>query len=283
MKIAVSSGKGGTGKTTVSTNLAMLAAESEDVVLTDLDVEEPDSGLFLKANLLKEEEKFKMIPQWNKDKCRLSGNCQQVCNYNAMMRLGDQVLVFPELCHSCYACSELCPNGAIEMVPQKIGVLRHFAREGLSFVEGRLDIGREQAVPLISQTKQYVDNNFSNGILKIFDSPPGTSCPVIESVKDADIVLLITEPTPFGLHDLKLSVDAMRQLKKDFNVVINRWGIGNDDVFDYCRKENIEIISKIRNDRKAAELYSRGELLYDKLPDFRSEIERIRDFILDRK
>jgi len=281
MKIAIASGKGGTGKTTLSTNLAMFLAESDNVVLLDLDVEEPNSGLFLKGELVTAEEKFKMIPKWISDKCTLCGECQKVCNFHAVIQLGTMILVFPELCHSCYACSELCPTQALPMTEKKIGDLQHYKVENLNFIESRLIIGEEQAVPLIKQTIEYVDSHFKNHI-KIFDSPPGTSCPVIEVVKDADFVILVTEPTPFGLNDLKLAVETVKELDKNFGVVINRYGIGNNGVVNYCNDENIPIIAKISNSRKIAELYSEGKLLFDKIPEVAEELNNIKTYIFNK-
>ncbi|MCK4903834.1 MAG: ATP-binding protein [Candidatus Marinimicrobia bacterium] len=281
MNITIASGKGGTGKTTLSTNLATVIAESQKVVLSDLDVEEPNSGLFIKGELVHEENKFKMIPEWVKDKCTLCGICQDVCNYHAVIQLGTKIMVFPELCHSCYACSELCPTEALPMIPKKMGVLKHFDQGNLSFIESRLDIGEEQAVPLITQTIQYVNENFSDNIIKINDAPPGTSCPVIEATKGADFVILVTEPTPFGLHDLKIAVETMRELKKEYAVVINRYGIGNNDVLEYCKKEAIPIIAKIPNDRRIAELYSSGKLIYNQHPEVRKQLDSIKNYILE--
>jgi len=207
MKIAIASGKGGTGKTTISTNLASYIARKKKVILADLDVEEPNSGLFVNGRLIRKEDKFKQVPKWIEDNCTLCGNCQEVCNFNAVIQLGPTILVFPQLCHGCFACSELCPSSALPMVPQKMGELQHFENGKLNFVESRLEIGQEQATQLISQTNKYIDEHFSDNIVKIYDAPPGTSCPVIEATKDADFVILVTEPTPFGLHDLKLAVD----------------------------------------------------------------------------
>ena len=275
MKIAIASGKGGTGKTTLSTNLASYLSEKDRVLLVDLDVEEPNSGLFIKGNLVYEEDKYKMIPEWDKDKCQLSGNCQEVCNFHAVLKLGEQIMVFPELCHSCYACSELCPSGALPMIPEKRGVLREYKNNNLTFIESRLDIGQEQAAPLIAQTKKYIEKHLNDFVIQIYDSPPGTSCPVIEAVKDVDYVILVTEPTPFGLHDLKLAVETIRKLEKPFGVVINRFGIGNDDVITYCRDENIEVIAKIPNDRKIAEAYSRGSLIYSDNLQVRDQLDSI--------
>ncbi len=281
MKIAIASGKGGTGKTTLSTNLAAYLAEKTKIVLTDLDVEEPNSGLFIKAELINEEDKFKMIPEWIENKCTLCGLCQEVCNFHAVIQLGTMIMIFPELCHGCYACSELCPTSALPMIPQKMGELKHYKNDNLSFVESRIEIGQEQAVPLISQTKEYINEHFSKEIIKIYDSPPGTSCPVIEVTKDADFVILITEPTPFGFHDLKLAVETIKNLGKNFGVVINRYGIGNDDVVKYCKEENIPILAKIPNDRHIAELYSSGELIYRKVPEVKRQLEKIKNFILN--
>jgi len=283
MKIAIASGKGGTGKTTLSTNLTALFAETEKIVLVDLDVEEPNSGLFIKGELVKEEIKYKMIPEWKEDTCTLCGECQKVCNFHAVIQLGPQILVFPELCHSCFACSELCPTSSLPMISQRMGLLKQFENKNISFIESRLDIGQEQAVPLIAQTNDYIDKTFNKNTVKIFDAPPGTSCPVIEATKDVDFVILVTEPTPFGLHDLKLAVETMKELKKDFGVVINRYGIGNNDVVDYCEGDNIPILAKIPNSRKVAELYSKGELVYTKVPEVKQELQNIKNYILNLK
>ena len=299
MKIAIASGKGGTGKTTLSTNLASFLSQTNKVVLTDLDVEEPNSALFLKTKLVHSEDKFKMIPEWNKTNCTLCGNCQDVCNYHAVIKIVDMIMVFPELCHSCYACSELCPTNSLPMIAKKMGELKHFKTDTFDFVESRLTIGEEQAVPLIKQTLKYVDekfnsdkfnlNNknksneeideFSQDIIKIYDSPPGTSCPVMEATKDADYIILITEPTPFGYNDLVLAIETMQELKKDFGVVINRYGIGNNDIEKYCEKHNIPILAKIPNKREIAELYSKGELLWDKIPEVKEELNKIVKFL----
>ena len=279
MKIAIASGKGGTGKTTLSTNLAAFMSESGEVVLSDLDVEEPNSGLFIKGELIHQEDKYKMIPEWDKSRCELCGNCQAVCNYNAVLKMGNTIMVFPELCHGCYACSELCPTGSLPMKQKKVGELKSFRADNLSLVESKLIVGEEQAVPLIRQTIDFVNTHFSAHVTKIFDSPPGTACPVIEATKDADLVILVTEPTPFGLHDLRLAVETIRQLEKEFVVVVNRHGIGDDRVDVYCSEENIRVIARIPNDRKIAETYSRGELLYPSIPSVRRAVESIANYI----
>ena len=220
-----------------------------------------------------------MIPEWKEDECILCGNCQKVCNFHAVIQLGEMIMVFPELCHGCYACSELCPTSSLPMIPKKMGALKHFQKGNLSFIESRLDIGEEQAVPLIAQTIRYVEEHFSKEVIRIFDSPPGTSCPVIEATKDADFIILVTEPTPFGLHDLKLAVETMKELKKDMGVVVNRYGIGNDDVLQYCKEEQIPVLAKIPNSRRIAEIYSQGNLIYKEIPEVSVELENITSHI----
>jgi len=275
MKIAIASGKGGTGKTTLATNLAYLLSQNCPVILSDLDVEEPNSGFFIKGIKIQEKKVFRMMPEWDKEKCVLCGNCQRVCKFNAVIKLGEEVLVFNQLCHSCYACSELCPQNALPMKSYEVGKITEFEENNIHFIEGKLNVGEEQAVPLIKETIDFANNNFPSDILRIFDAPPGTSCPVIEATKDADYVILITEPTPFGLHDLTLAIEVMRELKKDFGVVINRDGIGNNDVIQYCKNEKIPLLGKIPNMKKAAIAYAKGELLSESIPEIRSTINTI--------
>lgn len=275
MKIAIASGKGGTGKTTLATNLTYLISQKCSVVLADLDVEEPNSKFFIKGKKITEKKVLKMIPEWDKDSCILCGKCQKVCRFNAVIKLWEEVLIFNKLCHSCYACSELCPQNALPMESYEIGEISQFRHNNLHFVEGKLNVGEEQAVPLIAETIEYVSNQFPNDMLRIFDSPPGTSCPVIEATKDADYIILVTEPTPFGLHDLTLAVDVMRELNKNFGVVINRYGIGNEDVITYCKREKIPLLGIIPNMKQAAEAYAKGELLSVAIPEIRTAIATI--------
>ena len=279
MKISIASGKGGTGKTTLSTNLSTYLSEDFETVLADLDVEEPNSGLFIQGDLVSTEDKFKMIPKWQEQNCTLCGLCQEVCNFNAVIQLGQEIMVFPQLCHGCYACSELCPTNSLPMIKQKMGKLSLYRKGKLNFVESRLDVGEEQAVPLISQTIEYIDQHFPGARFKIFDAPPGTSCPVIEATKDSDFIILVTEPTPFGLHDLKLAVETIRIMSKPFGVVINRDGLGNDEVLEYCQKEEIKILAKIPNKRKIAELYSRGEIVYRQVPEMALAMQQIKNHL----
>lgn len=266
MKIAIASGKGGTGKTTLAVNLGVLLSKNQrlfsNVVLVDLDVEEPNSGLFLNGELIHEEVAFRPVPQWNEDTCTFCGKCTSICHFNALAALPKTILVFNELCHSCYACSELCPTNSLPMHNVRMGTVREFSiNERLIFVEGILDVGQESAVPLIKQTKKFANKQLNGNVLFLLDSPPGTSCPVIEASRDADFVILVTEPTPFGLHDLKLAVETMRALQKPMGVIINRYGIGNDGVESFCMENNIKILGKIPYLKEVAELYSKGLLL----------------------
>ncbi len=279
MKITIASGKGGTGKTTISTNLtSYIASMGNSVVLADLDVEEPNSALFLQTKLLNTQTSNKMVPNWEEVDCTLCGQCVKNCNFNAIVAMPSEILVFPELCHSCYACSELCPTNSLPMTAARIGEIKKFKIDGFDFIEGRLDLGQEMAVPLIAQTIEYTTKNYPNHI-KIFDAPPGTSCPVIEASRGSDFVMLITEATPFGLNDLILAVETMRVLDQKFGVIINRYGIGDASVEEYCQKEGIPIITKVQNDKEVAKLYSKGELLYKKIPHFKNSLDEIISFI----
>ncbi|AXX85887.1 MinD superfamily P-loop ATPase [Malaciobacter marinus] len=278
MKITIASGKGGTGKTTLSTNLAMyLKSKKEDIVLTDLDVEEPNITQFLKGDLKNEYLCNKFVPQWEENNCTLCGHCSEICNFNAIVTTDKKVLIFNELCHSCFACSELCPTTSLLMKPTKIGRIKEFFNEFV-FIEGCLDLGQEMAIPVISQTISYTNKKFQKS-LNLFDAPPGTSCSFVEACRQSDFIFLVTEPTPFGLNDLKLAVETLKVIKKEFAVIINRDGIGNSEVEDYCNKESIQIITKIKNDKNVAKLYSNGKIIYNKVEHFKESLEEISSFI----
>lgn len=275
MRIAIASGKGGTGKTTLSVNLALKLAESKRTALIDLDVEEPNGSIFLKGKLINSLDAQRMVPVWEQKKCNLCGKCPAHCLYNAVIRLGDYILVMPELCHSCHACSELCPADALPMQASPLGVINHFQERKLDFLESRLEIGLEMATPLINQALAYTDKHFATHEYQILDSPPGTSCSMIAAVQTADYSILVTEPTPFGLYDLTLAVETLRHLSQPFGVVVNRWGIGNNDVIEYLEKENIPLIAKIDHQRDIASFYSQGKILYRDFPTVNTALEAI--------
>ncbi len=265
MRLAIASGKGGTGKTTLAVNLALKASGTMKTVLADLDVEEPNGSIFIGGETVDEKQVYRYTPAWDQKSCSLCGKCTSWCAYNALIKLGEIILVMPNLCHSCYACSELCPDGALPMEASPLGTIRHFSRGKLDFTESKLNIGLEQAAPLIKHSLNYLDENFKDYDLQILDSPPGTACSMMEAVRSADYVILVTEPTPFGLHDLKLAVETVRQLELPFAVVINRDGIGNDELDRYLKAEEIAVWARIPHQREIAELYSRGEILFDKV------------------
>jgi MinD superfamily P-loop ATPase len=279
VKIAVASGKGGTGKTTIAVNLASHWVHRRAVMLVDLDVEAPNTGIFIHGELVHSESVGRSVPQWSETDCRRCGKCHEVCEFNAVIKMGSEILVFPELCHSCFACSELCPTGSLRMITREVGTLRHQRSGDLEFVEGRLELGEAQAVPIIKQTLSYAARSAPSGTLFILDSPPGASCPVIEAARHADFVILVTEPTPFGLHDLRIAVETVRKLRKPFGIVVNRDGIGDAGVDRYCLAEAIPVIARIPQSRSMAASYSRGRLLYPDFPEMAAALEEIEAFI----
>lgn len=279
LKIAIASGKGGTGKTLLATNLASFISQTQPALLVDLDVEEPNDFIFIKGKTESITEQFKMIPEWEAAKCSLCGNCSATCKYHAVVKLGPMIAVFNELCHSCYACSELCPEDALPMKPHKMGEISKINNGNLTFLESRLQVGEEQAVPLINQTHSLVNQSYRDVEVQIFDCPPGTTCPVIAATKHTDFVILVTEPTPFGLNDLKLAVETIQQLKKPMGVVINRYGIGDSSVEKYCEDAGIPIIVRIPFSRQIAGLYSTGTLVFDQVEGFDTQMKDILHFI----
>jgi len=247
MKVAVASGKGGTGKTAIATNLAV----SNNVALFDCDVEEPNDHLFLDMKLQKVED----VNIIDERKCTLCGKCSEFCQYNALATLPSHVLFFPELCHGCGGCKLICPEEAIHEGERSIGVIERGENE-IVFYRGVLNVGEAMATPIIKALKKKL-KAVEHAIL---DSPPGNACPMIETIKDADYCILVTEPTPFGLHDLKLAVDVVKKMNVPFGVIINKDGIGDKEVENYCKKEGIDIITKVPYSRKIASLYSQGKL-----------------------
>jgi len=273
MKISVASGKGGTGKTTVSVNLARVYAN--EVVLGDCDVEEPNAHLFLKTSGHSEKIIGIPVPEVNEDLCNCCGECAKICQFSAIVTFGTTPLVFPEMCHGCGGCMRVCPTQAISEKNRRIGVIEKSSADNISLLTGRLDVGVAVAPPLIRALK----NDLPENTAVILDAPPGTSCPVIAAIRDSDIVLLVTEPTPFGLNDLKLAVEMVGELKLPFGVIINRVGSGDDRVHEFCKKENITILMEIPDDRQIAENYSRGILMVDALPQYRRTFEELSENI----
>jgi len=276
MKIAVASGKGGTGKSTVSTNLAYLLSEIyEDVAIIDCDVEEPNCHIFLNPEIKKSEKSYLTVPEINKELCIGCGKCTEICQFNSLALVKGKVLVFPELCHSCGGCWLFCPANAIFQGQREVGVVESGKSEKLNFIQGKSKIGEAMSPPLIKATKKEgVVHN-----IQILDCPPGTSCPVITAVDGADYVIMVTEPTPFGLYDLKLAVDVMKKLGKDFGIVINRSSENDCLIEDYAKDEKIEVLTKIADDRKIAESYSRGELVVKALPEYKKAFEPLLELI----
>jgi MinD superfamily P-loop ATPase len=261
--LAVASGKGGTGKTTISVNLAR--ALGSDVRLLDCDVEEPNDHLFLRGTVTKMEIVGIPVPQVDESLCDGCGDCGKFCAYHAIISFGAKPLVFPEMCHGCGGCARVCPKKAIREVDKRIGVVETIQVENITLIQGCLDVGVAMAPPLIRAVK----SRLLKGQPAILDAPPGTSCPVIAAIRGADFVLLVTEPTPFGLHDLTLAVDMVRELGLPLGVVINRVGVGDDRVHVYCNKEEIPVLLEIPDDRRIAEAYSRGKLIVESLPEYR--------------
>jgi MinD superfamily P-loop ATPase len=257
MIISVASGKGGTGKTTIAINLAL---SLDNVQFLDCDVEEPNGHIFLKPQIERQENAYIPVPEIDQTKCNYCGMCAQVCAYHAIAVIPAQddkkgsTLVFPHLCHGCGACSTLCPRNAIKEVNRTIGVVEIGNSGKIEFIHGKLNIGEAMSPPLIRQVKKHIDSKKT----VIIDAQPGTSCPVIASVKGSDFCILVTEPTPFGLNDLVLAVDVLEKLKIPHGVIVNRSGIGNDKVDSYCKAKMIPILMHIPFDKDIALLYSKG-------------------------
>jgi MinD superfamily P-loop ATPase len=263
MIIAIASGKGGTGKTTVATSLAMVLSESgRSVSCLDCDVEAPNAHIFLKPRLDQRKHVNLLIPEVDADLCTGCGRCAEVCQFHAIVVLGSKTLVFPELCHGCGSCTLVCPENAITEIPKSQGILeKGLAKGGINFAHGVLNVGEPMAVPVISQLKSWQDLSDSSTV--ILESPPGAACPVVESLRGADFVILVTEPTPFGLHDLRLAVQLTRELKIPAGVIVNRDGIGGPEVDNYCQEAGLPILMHIPFDREIGEGIAQGKLLVE--------------------
>jgi len=275
MIISVASGKGGTGKTLVATSLALSLKDREQVQLLDCDVEEPNAHVLLKPVITSSESVYILVPKVDEAKCTYCGKCAQVCVYHAIVVLGEHVLTFPQLCHGCGACSYLCPENAITEEGREGGIVEWGPSDGIEFAHGKLNVGEAMAPPVIRKVKEQAHNN---GVV-IVDAPPGTSCPVVESIKGSDFCILVTEPTPFGLNDLMLAIETVRELNIPFGIVLNRVGVGYKDVEIYCLEENIPIMLTIPLDTKIAHLYSKGIALVEGIPQWKPSFTEVLDGI----
>lgn len=275
MIISIASGKGGTGKTTVATNLAF--SLGENVQIMDCDVEEPNSHLFLHPAIKEKIAVIAPIPLVDEDKCTYCKKCMEICRFSAIAVVGKKVITFPELCHSCGGCKVVCPEDAISEGVRELGYIETGCIENISFIHGYLNVGQVMSPPIIKKIRTLANHRMVN----IIDAPPGTSCPVIAAMKGADFVLLVTEPTPFGLHDLTLAVETIKILKIPHGIVINRAGIGNDGVKDFAKKEGIPILMEIPFDKKIAQVYSKGELIVEKMPEYKDKFLNLFDRIKD--
>ena len=250
---------------------------------------DPDDLPFLKINLVPEliahlfinpsfeetETVFMPVPEVDEEKCTYCGKCGEICQFKAIAVVNENVLVFEELCHSCGGCMAVCPEDAITEIGRELGITQKGHRNGIEFIHGKLRVGEAMSPPLIKKVLSNTDRER----LTIVDAPPGTSCPVIESMKKADFVLLVTEPTPFGLHDLKLAVGAVRILDIPCGLVINRSDLGDDKVKKYADQENLPILLEIPFDRQIAEAYSRGQMLVDVIPEWKERFLELYDAI----
>lgn len=255
MIISVASGKGGTGKTTVAINLALSISGEEGVSFFDCDVEEPNAHIFLKPAIEEVQDVEILVPQVDDDKCTYCGECARICQYHSILVLKDKVLVFPDLCHGCGGCTLLCPPKAISEKGRAVGKVQRGSSGRMKFTNGILSIGEVLSPAVIKEVKKHIEKDKVN----IIDSPPGTSCPFVESVKGSGFCLLVTEPTLFGLNDLKIALQFIRELKIPFGVVINKSSYKQDEEMEqFCKDSGVEILMKIPWQREIAKSYSVG-------------------------
>jgi MinD superfamily P-loop ATPase len=275
MKIAVASGKGGTGKTTIAVGLALAAAG--EVKVLDCDVEAPNCHIFLKPEIICSKDVNVPVPVLDESLCNGCGKCGEVCEYRAIAVISEKPMIFSELCHGCGACIYICPQYALTESSRNIGIIEKGNSQRIEFVHGRLNIGEPMSPPLIKAVKKEKTTG-----LTIIDCPPGTSCPVVTAVAGSDYVILVTEPTPFGLNDLKLAVEMLDEMKIPYGVVINKAGIGDQRVRDFCSNADIEVLSEIPDNRRAAMAYSEGLPTTETIPEFKGYFEDILQTIMDK-
>lgn len=268
MIVSVASGKGGTGKTTVAVNMALSLG---DVQLLDCDVEEPNVHLFLHPKIKETKNVYVSEPSIDEKLCNHCGKCANFCEYHALFVSSKRAVVFPELCHGCGGCILVCPEKAIKEEKRKIGTLKMGVAEQVEVVYGELVVSEPMAVPVIREVKKQIKNDKTT----LIDSPPGTSCPVVASIYNSDYCLLIAEPTPFGLHDIQIMMRVLEEIKIPFGVVINRAGIGDRKLYDYCRENRVPILLEIPFQRRIAELYSRGIPFVLEMPEWKDKFKTL--------
>ena len=281
MKIAIASGKGGTGKTTIATALAQALSKADySVSLLDCDVEAPNSHIFIHPDLNQFEEVNLLIPSVDPETCNGCGLCAEVCQFHAIVVIGGETLVFPELCHGCGSCTWICPEHAITEIPNRLGILEGgLSKQGIRFGHGILNIGEPMAVPVITKLKNWQD--LMDEEIVVIDSPPGASCPVVESLRGSDYIILVTEPTPFGLHDLRQAYQVTQKLGIPAGVIINRAGIGDTGVEQYCMEMGLHILMQIPLERKIGEGIAQGKTLLDIYPAYESKLQQLYHQIKD--
>lgn len=277
ISISILSGKGGTGKTTIAVNMAL---SLDNVQLLDADVEEPNDYIFISPEIINKDSEpvMRLIPEVDDDKCTACRKCVDFCEYNALAMMLDNVLVFEEVCHSCGGCKIVCPEDAITEKEKELGKIRHDEQKSIDFWQGELNTGEEKAVPVIEKLKNKINNNKKI----IIDSPPGTTCPTIEAITDTDYTLVVTEPSPFGVHDLNMVVEMLKKVDQPFSVIINRAEEDSNYLIeDYCRENNINILMKVPFSRKIAELYSRGKAFVGEIEGWENKFKNLYEDLVE--
>jgi MinD superfamily P-loop ATPase len=268
MILSIASGKGGTGKTTVAVNMAL---SLENVQLLDCDVEEPNAHILLQPKIAEATPIYKLVPQIVEERCTYCKQCSTFCAYNALFVAAETIMVFPELCHSCGGCSLVCPENAITETQRQVGSIKMGTVKGIELIYGELQVGEPIPIPLIKEVKRRINPDKT----VLIDAPPGTACPFVASVYPSDYCLLVTEPTPFGLHDVQIAVDVLNKLSVPYGIIINRAGIGDRKVYEYCNEKNIPILLEIPYNRTIAHLYSQGTPFVMNMPEWRAQFQRL--------